>query len=274
MEIQKTNTEPVFTFKDYLNVGLRTYMAQDVFNYGTYMGHGWAHSMWPAYKKLYGHDKQKLIDVTLDNTEFFNTNIQVMPFTTSVYMAMLDCGESLEEARSVKLSLMAPVGGIGGSIFQFGLGMIFASIGASMAMQGFVLGPILFFVCLNACILGMKIFTTWLGYKLGTNLVAGLKEKMSDITKSVSIVGVTVISGLIVSFTHINLAIQYSASINGKQEVITLQSVLDKILPNMLPVIFAIVVFTLIRKYKLSMYKLLGIIFALGIAGTLTGILF
>lgn len=269
----ETSSKSVFKFRDYLKIGFRTYLAQDVFNYGTYMGHCWAYVMWPAYKKLYGKDKQKLINVTLDNTEFFNTNMQVMAFITSLYMAMLDNGETLDEARSIKLSLMGPIGGIGGAISQFGLAMIFASVGASMAAQGLILGPIFFFVCMNLCVFGLKILTTWLGYKLGTNVMAGLKEKMKDITDSVSIVGVTVISGLIVHFTHIKLGLQYSTLVNGKTQVVKIQEILDKILPNMLPVVFATIIFILIHKYKFNMYKLLGIVFGIAIIGSICGIL-
>lgn len=270
--IEVTDRKPVLKWRDYLKVSLRSYCAQDAFNYGTYLGHGWAYCLLPAFQKMYKNNKEELIDVTLDNTEFFNTNMQMMPFISSLYLAMLDNGESIDECRSIKMALMGPIGGIAGSCFQFGLAPIFASIGASLATDGLILGPIFFFLAINLAVFVTKILVGYYGYKLGTDVLDALKERMYDITQSAYIIGVTVISGLVVSFTHITLGIQYVTQVDGKEQAITLQSVLDKIAPNMLPVILAAVVFFLIRKRNFSMYKLLALIFGIGIIGSVLGI--
>lgn len=269
----KSERTPVLKWRDYLRAALRTYMVQNSFNYGTYLGHGFAYILYPAFKKMYNNDKDKIKEALMANAEWYNTNLQMMPIITSLYLVMLDSGESLEDCRSIKMALMGPVGGIADSMFQFGLAPIFSSIGAALAMDGLVIGPILFFLAMNACILFNKIFVGYLSWNVGKSVISKLKEEMDEIKRVAFIVGVTVISGLVVKFTKIHLGLQYAAKMpNGKENIIKLETILDKIAPKMLPAGLCIIVYILLRKYNLSMYKLLAIIFALGMIGSLTGI--
>ena len=57
------------------------------------------------------------------------------------------------------------------------------------------------------------------------------------------------------------------------EQIISLQEILDKILPKLLPVVLTIIVFYLIKKRNWSTYRLLILLFAIGILGSLLGIL-
>ena len=264
----------VLQWKDYLNVSLRSFLLQSGFNYGNYQGLGYTNVIFPALKKIYANNEEQLKESAIENIEFFNTNPQVLPFVTSIQLALLDAGESPEDARSIKMALMGPLAGIGDSLFQFGIAPLFSSIGAGLAAEGMILGPILFFLGINLSLLSTKILTGYYGYKLGTSFIDTLSEKMSSISRLSSIVGISVVSGLAVSFVKVSIPIKYATTMaDGKVNEIAIQTILDKITPNLLPALFTLFIFYLVRNRKWNTYKLIVLTLIIGILGSVLGIL-
>lgn len=268
-----TNTKTALTKKDYLKTSLRAYFLQNGFNYGNYQGLGYANILYPALKKIYKDDEQGFQDALSSNVEFFNSNPHFLPFITSMQLVMLDNGSKPEDARSIKLALMGPLAGIGDSLAQFCLAPLLATIGSSLAQDGLIGGPLLFFLGMNIILLAIKLFTGMYGYKLGTSIIDTLSEKMAQISSIASMIGVTVISGLAVSFVKIKVGIQYVTTIDGAEKIVSIQEMLDKIAPSLLPALFTIFVFYLIKKKKWTTYKLIGLTLVLGILGSVLGIL-
>ena len=268
-----TNTKTALTKKDYLKTSLRAYFLQNGFNYGNYQGLGYANILYPALKKIYKDDEQGFQDALSSNVEFFNSNPHFLPFITSMQLVMLDNGSKPEDARSIKLALMGPLAGIGDSLAQFCLAPLLATIGSSLAEDGLIAGPLLFFLGMNIILLAIKLFTGMYGYKLGTSIIDTLSEKMAQISSIASMIGVTVISGLAVSFVKIKVGIQYVTTIDGAEKIVSIQEMLDKIAPSLLPALFTIFVFYLIKKKKWTTYKLIGLTLVLGILGSVLGIL-
>lgn len=266
--------KPVLTSKDYVKASLRSYYLQNGFNYNSYQGTGYLFVILPALKKIYKNEPEKLKEVAKGNIEFYNTNPHMLPFVTSMHLAMYDHGEDIEDSRSIKMALMGPLAGIGDSIAQFGLAPLFSTIFAGLAMDGLAFAPMAFWITMIISMLTIKLVMGHLGYKLGTSVIATLSEKIGQISHAANIVGVTVISALAVSFVKAKVGIQYATTLaSGEEQVVSIQAILDKILPNMLPAIITIVVFSLIKKYKWSTYKLLALLFALGIGLSYFGIL-
>ena len=268
-----TNTKTALTKKDYLKTSLRAYFLQNGFNYGNYQGLGYANILYPALKKIYKDDEQGFQDALSSNVEFFNSNPHFLPFITSMQLVMLDNGSKPEDARSLNLALMGPLAGIGDSLAQFCLAPLLATIGSSLAQDGLIGGPLLFFLGMNIILLAIKLFTGMYGYKLGTSIIDTLSEKMAQISSIASMIGVTVISGLAVSFVKIKVGIQYVTTIDGAEKIVSIQEMLDKIAPSLLPALFTIFVFYLIKKKKWTTYKLIGLTLVLGILGSVLGIL-
>ena len=268
-----TNTKTALTKKDYLKTSLRAYFLQNGFNYGNYQGLGYANILYPALKKIYKDDEQGFQDALSSNVEFFNSNPHFLPFKTSMQLVMLDNGSKPEDARSIKLALMGPLAGIGDSLAQFCLAPLLATIGSSLAQDGLIGGSLLFFLGMNIILLAIKLFTGMYGYKLGTSIIDTLSEKMAQISSIASMIGVTVISGLAVSFVKIKVGIQYVTTIDGAEKIVSIQEMLDKIAPSLLPALFTIFVFYLIKKKKWTTYKLIGLTLVLGILGSVLGVL-
>lgn len=259
---------------DYMRASLRAFYLQNGFNYGNYQGLGYANILYPALKKIYKNNEEGLKEALSENVEFFNTNPHFLPFITSLHLVMLDSGRTSKEARSIKLALMGPLAGIGDSLSQFCLAPLFSTIAAGLAQDGMIAGPILFFVAMNVILLTIKLLTGFYGYKLGTSIIDTLSEKMAQISSVASMIGVTVISGLAVSFTKIKIAYQYTAAMpDGKEKVVSIQEMLDKIAPALLPALYTILVFYLIKKRKWTTYQLVGLTIVIGVLGSVLKVL-
>ncbi|EJT6341037.1 PTS system mannose/fructose/sorbose family transporter subunit IID [Clostridium perfringens] len=264
----------VLTKSDYIKTSLRAFYLQNGFNYGNYQGLGYANILYPALKKIYRNNEEGFKKALGENVEFFNSNPHFLPFITSLHLVMLDSGRSPEEARTIKLALMGPLAGIGDSLSQFCLAPLFSTIAASLAQDGLIAGPILFFVAMNAILLTIKLLTGMYGYKLGTSIIDVLSEKMAQISAVASMIGVTVISGLAVSFTKIQIAYKYTAQMpDGAEKVVSIQEMLDKIAPALLPALYTIFIFYLIKKRKWTTYHLVILTIVLGILGSVLKIL-
>lgn len=264
------------TKKDYTRTTLRAYFLQNGFNYSNYQGLGYSLVMYPALKKMYGDDKAKLSEELLNNSEFYNTNPNFLPFITSIHLAMAENGMSYDEIRGIKMALMGPLAGIGDSLSQFCIAPLFSTIFASMAMDGVVIAPLLFLLCENVTLLAIKLITGEYGRRLGTSMIDKLSEKMDAISSAASMIGVTVIAGLAATFVKMNVAITFSAGAaqeGVKQSVVDIQAMLDKVSPALLPVLYTCLMYYLIKKKGVTTYWLVLITVILGIVLSCLGIL-
>lgn len=269
----ESNTKKL-TKKDYLKTSIRSYLLQNAFNYNAYQGVGYLNVIFPALKKIYKDDPKKLEETAVGNLEFYNTNPHMLPFVTSMQLAMYDNGQDVKEARSIKMALMGPLAGIGDSIAQFGIAPLFSTIFAGLALDGLGFAPMGFWITMVLSMLIIKLSMGFLGFKLGTSIIETLSEHISKISAAANIIGVTVISGLAASFVKANIAIKYSTKLEtGGKQVVSLQTILDKIMPDLLPIVITIIVFYLIKKRNWNTYKLLLLLFAIGILASVLGIL-
>ena len=100
------------------------------------------------------------------------------------------------------------------------------------------------------------------------------KPSVEQISTIAGMIGVTVISGLAVNFVKISTKLQYVAQVSETEEkIISLQEMLDAMLPNMLAVLYTGLMFYLIKKKKWSTYKLVIFTIIVGILLSVIGIL-
>ena len=270
------NTEKKLTNKDYTKTALRAYFLQNGFNYSNYQGLGYALAMFPAFKKLYGDDPDRLAEELKDNCEFYNTNPQFLPFITSIHLAMAENGMKYSEIRGIKMALMGPLAGIGDSLSQFCLAPLFSTIFASMAMEGMAFAPIGFLFALNFILVGIKLIMGSYGRKLGTSMIDKLSEKMGVISDAAGMIGVTVIAGLAATFVKMKVALTFAAGEvqeGVKQSVMDIQGMLDKIAPALLPILYTMLMYYLIKKKHITTYWLVLITVVLGVLLSVLGVL-
>lgn len=275
MESKANNNN--LTKKDYMVATLRSYLLQSGFNYTVYQGISYLNVIMPGLKKIYKNDEKRLKETAIANLEFYNTNPQILPFITNLQLAMYKDGQSIDDVRSIKMALMGPLSGIGDSIAQFGIAPLYSTIFAGLALSGLAFAPLGYLFAMVGTMLIIKMIMGYLGYKLGTAAIKTLSSKIGEISEAANIVGVTVISALATKFVKAKLAIDYvtTVTLDGQtaEKVISIQEVLDKIMPNLLPVATTVVVFYLLKKKKWNTYQLLMLLFAVGIAFSTLGIL-
>lgn len=254
---------------------LRSYFLQNGFNYSNYQGLGYSLVMFPAFKKLYGDDKDKLAEELDSNCEFYNTNPNLLPFITSIHLAMADSGMAYKEIRGIKMALMGPLAGIGDSLSQFCIAPLFSTIFASMAMDNIWIAPIMFLLAENITLFVIKYCMGSYGRKLGTSMIDKLSERMGAISHAASMIGVTVIAGLAATFVKMKVGITFAAGAAAegtKTSTVDIQAMLDKVSPALLPVLYTLLMYWLIKK-GWTTYKLVWLTVFLGVILSVLGIL-
>ncbi|MBR2542336.1 MAG: PTS mannose/fructose/sorbose transporter family subunit IID, partial [Lactococcus sp.] len=138
---------------DRLAVAWRSTFLQGSWNYERMQNLGWAFSLIPAIKKLYTTKEDRAAALTR-HMEFFNTHPYVASPIIGVTLALEEeraNGAPIDDVaiQGVKVGMMGPLAGIGDPVFWFTVRPILGAIGASLALSGNILGPILFFVLWN-----------------------------------------------------------------------------------------------------------------------------
>ena len=159
--------------KDRLSVAWRHQFLQGSWNYERMQNGGWCYSIIPAIKKLYPN-KDDQIAALKRHMEFYNTHPYVSAPVMGVTLALEEeraNGVSVDDAaiQGVKVGMMGPLAGVGDPVFWFTLRPILGALGASLALSGNIIGPLLFFVemCIrdrfNAC---RAVFTMHAAYMI------------------------------------------------------------------------------------------------------------
>lgn len=262
--------EKVLTKKDINNLALRSMYLQAGFNYERMQAAGFLWAQLPFLKKIYKDDKAGLSAAMTDNLEFINTHPNLVGFLMGLLLSMEESHEDRATIKGLKVALFAPLAGIGDAIFWFTILPIVAGICSSMAMEGSVVGPILFFA-VYVTIFAMRWFWTHLGYSLGVKAVAKITDMSEVLSKAATVLGCTVIGGLIASYVSINVQTQIVIS---ETNIVNLQTdFFDKIFPNILSFGYVFLMYYFLKKKKVSPVVLILITFILSIALSFLGIL-
>ncbi|MBT1279143.1 PTS system mannose/fructose/sorbose family transporter subunit IID [Thermoanaerobacter sp. CM-CNRG TB177] len=265
--VYNPNENKLLTKKELYSMAWRSLFLQASFNYERMQAGGWVYSLLPALKKIYKDKKDELIKAMKEHLEFFNTHPFLVTPILGIIAAMEEKGADREAIRGVKVALMGPLGGIGDALLWLTALPIMAGLGASLAMQGNPLGPILFLVLFNILHFGLVFWGINYGYNTGLNALSGLRTGAKIISALASIVGLTVVGALIASYINMKTPLV----IHAGQATVKVQKVLDEILPNMLPLIFTLFIYWLLKK-GLSPSKIIGIVVLFGIVSKYFGI--
>ena len=271
--------EKKLTKGDLINMWIRSNFQQASFNFERIHALGFCYDMIPAIKRLYPK-KEDRIAALKRHLLFFNVTPACAGPIIGVVSAMEETkanGADIDDGtiNSIKVGLMGPFCGVGDPVMWGTLRPIAAALGASLALGGSLLGPVLFFVLFNVFRLGFLWLGLDYGYRKGLDLVKDLSGNiLQKLTEGASILGLFVMGALVSKWTTINIPIVVS-SIEGADGVIvntTVQNILDQLLPGLLPLLLTLLVCRLLKK-RMSPILLIFIIFFIGIVGSYFGIL-
>lgn len=241
---------------------------QASFNYERMQACGWLWGMLPGLQKIHTN-KEDLSASMHHNLDFFNTHPFLVTFVMGIVLSLEQQKADINTIRSVRVAAMGPLGGIGDSLFWFTLVPITAGLTATMAIDGNILGPILFFVITFGVQMALRYFLMYWSYDLGTKAIGVLTENAKEFTRAASILGVFVVGALVANFGG---GTQLGVMIPNGEAPISLQAKLDGILPLMIPLAITLLMFFLIKKKNFTPVKCILVLLVIGIVGCAVGI--
>jgi PTS system mannose-specific IID component len=256
------------TSKDLTKSWLRWWYANEIpHTYDRMVAPSLLWALTPILRKLY-KDKDDLKEAYIRHTQFYNTQAVWGGGT------ILGITESLEESRakalaekreeeaiseeminSTKIGLMGPLAGIGDAIDSGTVQYIFIAIALPWAQSGSSIGAIFPWIAFVIATFLYGNYFTKLGFRLGrtaaTEIVGG--KNMKKIINGLSILGLFMMGILAASYVKVNSSLVWS--ISGKK--FALQSILDSILPGLLPLLTVLGVYVYFDKKGLKITRAL-----------------
>lgn len=210
-----TEKKVILSKRDRWDVMWHSQLLQGSWNYERMQNGGWAYSMIPALRKLYPN-KEDMAAALQRHLVFFNTHPYLASPIIGVTLALEeDKANGVEvddEAiQGVKVGMMGPLAGVGDPVFWYTVRPILGALGASMAINSNILGPILFFILWNLIRIAFLWYTQELGYKAGaaisSDLSGGLLKK---VTRGAAMMGMFVLGALIERWVSITFTLKVS----------------------------------------------------------------
>ena len=234
------------TKKDINRVAWRSMLLQASFNYERMQASGWLYGLLPALKKIHTN-KRDLARAMKGHMGFFNTHPFLVTFVIGIILAMERSKQDVNSIQSTKIAVGAPLGGIG----------------ASLALQGSILGAVVFILLFNVVHLGLRFGLAHYAYRMGVAAIPLIKANTKKVGHAASIVGMTVIGALVATYVRLSTTLEITAG----DAVVKLQTdVIDKLMPAFLPLVYTLTMFWLVRR-GWSPLRLIAVTVVLGIVG-------
>ena len=243
----------------------RSLNLQGSFNYERMQANGWLYGILPGLLAIHGEGTDDLKLSMGHNLEFFNTHPFLVTFVMGIILSLEQQKADINTIRAVRVAAMGPLGGIGDAIFWFTLVPIAAGIGSNMAINGSLAGPIVFLALFNIVQFAVRFFLMHWSYKLGTTAIEALTANAKEFTHAASLLGVFVVGALTSNYGGTTVAPVLE---NGT----TLQSILDGVLPKMIPMALTLGMYFLMKGKKWTPIKCIAALIVLGLVGAMIGL--
>lgn len=243
----ETNNEKI-TKKDLNRIFWRMQVLNVTNNFQSMQAIGFLSSFTPILERLYS-DKPKELKVKAmkRHLEFFNSHVNSDALILGITAAVEETTneDEKETVTAIKTGLMGPLAGIGDSLLKFTWLPICGSIGASLALTGNVLGPIIMFLLYNVVNIATKYYGIHWGYSKGIDIIKSSGGNiLQRLANTANVVGLMVIGALIASVVKVKIVTEISAGEN----VIKFQEMFDKVMPGLLSLLVTIMIYRILKK--------------------------
>ena len=267
-EILASETLPKLTKKDLNRVYYRIHLMNLTMNYQQSQGIGFYTAMVPILERLYKDASPEVQEAASErHLTYFLSQITATGMILGLVGAIEETTpeESKTEAvAGIKTGMMGPLAGIGDSLFKITLQAITGSIGAALALQGNIIGPIIMFVLFVGTNEAIKYFGIHKSYELGMSWLSGTEgsQIIDRLVRAAGVLGLTVIGSLIASSVKFSIG----SIIKVKETEIVIQDLFDSFMPLVLPLVFTVCLYLLFR--KIDRKYVVVVIFIILIVGT------
>lgn len=253
--------------KDLVKTWLWGQSTEAAYNYERLQALGDTNMMITPIRKLYDDPKRQAEELK-KYMVFFNTEPHMVgPIIHGVALSMEEAranGQEVsdEDINGVRTGLMGPAAGIGDTVQQGIFFPILASLGASLALNGNYVGPVLFTVVFEVVIYAIGYLMFMFGYRKGkSSVISILKNGVLDkVTTAFSVVGLMVVGAMAASRVTIKTPLVWEI---GKSTM-KLQSILNTLAPGLIPLAITLIIWRLVAKKVNPTWIIVGI-FVIGI---------
>jgi len=255
---------PSFSKSEIRKLFFRSLALEANFNFETCQNTGFAFSMIPVIKKIY-KTKEAISLALKRHLQFFNTSPYGSTLILGISAAMEEQNSrskdfDAESINGVKLGLMGPLAGIFDSLFWGTLKVIAAGVGTSLALKGNMAGPLLFILIFNVPHLLVRYQLTFIGYNQVNRFLQKIANNnvMDKLTSGAAIVGLMVVGAM----PALLMSVKTPMEIGAAGSEISVQGILDQIVPGIIPLALTFLVYLLLKKNIKTTYLLLGLLLA------------
>ncbi|UNQ73206.1 PTS system mannose/fructose/sorbose family transporter subunit IID [Infirmifilum sp. NZ] len=268
-----TSTAPLTgkaTTKDFLRWFGISWLLQSSWNYERMQGTGFAHGMLDVEKRL-RKDPEELKSWMRLHNEFYNTNPHLHNLIYGIVISLEEQGADQDTIRGIKTALMGPFAGLGDSIMFFVLLPIAFLLGASLGVNGNILGPVVALLIWIPISWAIKYYSLVYGYRYGLSLAEVLKGDVVKVFREATMsFAMAIVGGITATYVRATTPIVL-ASYGG--QAIKLQPILDQLMPSLLPLLFTLFTYWLIKNKGYSYGKAVIVLFLIAFILALLGIL-
>lgn len=236
--------------KDIRRLFFRSFSLQSAFSFDRMQALGFTWAILPILRKLYKDKKEEFRSALKRHLAFFNTHPwipgPILALTTEMEIKK-SRGEAVDTQaiQGLKSGLMGPIAGVGDSMFHGTLRPLMGGIAASLALQGNPVAPLLFFVVVNAVHLYVRWITLQKGFQLGERILGVMSSGgIRKIMEGATMAGLMALGALTATWLNVSTPLTYTV----QKATVSIQSMLDGIMPKLLPLALTLLVFWLIRK--------------------------
>lgn len=262
-----TTPAPQLSRKTLNKMVYRSMFLQSSFNFERMQANGWLFGILPGLEEIHTN-KEDLSTSMTHNLEFFNTHPFLVNLVMGIILSMEQQKVDVNTIRSVRVATMGPLGGIGDALFWFTLIPITAGITANLAIDGNFAAPFIFLAVVLGVQMALRFFLMHWSYRLGTTAMDVLTENAREFTRAASILGVFIVGALTSNFGGTTVALEY---VQG-DKVINVQSILDGVLPKLIPLTLTLLLYFLFTKKKWKPTHGILLMLFIGIFGAFVGI--
>lgn len=205
------------------------------------MAIGFLWQIMPALNRYYKDQPEKKKEALYRHVQFCNVSNAIYPFLAGLVASMEKENSEVDDFDTssivaIKAALMGALAGIGDSLLFSVVRVIAAGIGISFALQGSILGPILFFLIYNGCTMALRFSLGYVGFISGSSFITNMYQNgtLKILTKCAGILGLIMVGAMTASTVKFTTAI--SIPIPGG-EAVALQSSLDTLFLGLVPLL-------------------------------------